>query len=108
MLFSGQRIYPSRYPPRAGRYASIVGIADELGIRKPAREIFEAAAAGCGLRLADGGWAIGDSPVLDIEGGRAAGLATIWVHGGRAWPMDLDPPDRVVDDVVAAVEVVLS
>ncbi|MBQ0994796.1 HAD family hydrolase [Micromonospora sp. H61] len=80
-------------------------VSGELGIRKPAREIFEAAARGCGLDLRGGGWAIGDSPVLDVEGGRAAGLATLWVSRGKDWPTELTPPDRTVTDVVAAVQV---
>ncbi|SIM48949.1 HAD family hydrolase [Micromonospora cremea] len=80
-------------------------VSGELGIRKPACEIFEAAARGCGLDLLRGGWAIGDSPVLDVEGGRAAGLATLWVSRGKEWPAELTPPDRTVTDVVAAVEV---
>ncbi|WP_431933652.1 HAD family hydrolase [Micromonospora sp. RP3T] len=80
-------------------------VSGEVGIRKPAREIFEAAARGCGLDLRGGGWVIGDSPVLDVEGGRAAGLATLWVSRGKGWPSELAPPDRTVTDVVAAVQV---
>ncbi|WP_200208379.1 HAD family hydrolase [Micromonospora coerulea] len=83
-------------------------VSGELGIRKPAREIFEAAARGCGLDLSGGGWAIGDSPFLDVEGGRAAGLATVWVSRGKDWPAQLAPPDRTVSDVVAAVRVLLG
>jgi HAD superfamily hydrolase (TIGR01549 family) len=83
-------------------------VSGELGIRKPAREIFETAARGCGLRLADGGWAIGDSPVLDVEGGRAAGLATVWVRRGQNWPVELDPPDHAVNDVVTAARILLD
>ncbi|WP_411970748.1 HAD hydrolase-like protein [Micromonospora peucetia] len=60
---------------------------------------------GCGLDLLGGGWVIGDSPVLDVEGGRAAGLATLWVSRGKNWPAELTPPDRTVTDVVAAVQV---
>ncbi|MFG1780481.1 HAD family hydrolase [Micromonospora sp. NPDC049051] len=80
-------------------------VSGELGIRKPAREIFEAAAHGCGVDLRSGGWAIGDSPVFDVEGGRAAGLATLWVSRGMDWPAELPLPDRTVTDVVAAVHV---
>ncbi|WP_422753995.1 HAD family hydrolase [Micromonospora sp. WMMD708] len=80
-------------------------ISGQVGIRKPAREIFEMAARGCGLDLRGGGWAIGDSPVLDVEDGRAAGLATLWVSRGKDWPATLTPPDRTVTDVVAAVQV---
>lgn len=66
------------------------------GIRKPDVALFEIAASRCGVLLADGGWMVGDNPVADVEGGRAAGLRTIWVtrepHGSDA--------DHVVADVL--------
>ncbi|WP_426502062.1 HAD family hydrolase [Dactylosporangium sp. McL0621] len=77
-------------------------VSGELGVRKPDRALFAAAAAACGADLAGGGWMVGDNPADDIAGGRAAGLATIWIAGGRPWPRDLLPPDHTCDTVEAA------
>lgn len=62
-----------------------VAVSGDMEIRKPDRRLFELAAERCGLRLADGGWMIGDNPVADIGGGHQAGLHTIWLRG-RPWP----------------------
>ncbi|MFC7534898.1 HAD family hydrolase [Actinoplanes sp. GCM10030250] len=83
-------------------------VSGELGVRKPARELFEAAARGCGLDLAGGGWMVGDSPDADVRGGRAAGLATVWISRGQAWPDGVEPPDQVRADVESAAQVVMS
>ncbi|MFG1949555.1 HAD family hydrolase [Micromonospora sp. NPDC048830] len=83
-------------------------VSGELGIRKPARGLFEAAARGCGVRLDDGGWVIGDSPTLDVAGGRAAGLSTVWISRGQAWPGELSPPDHVCAEVESAAAVLLD
>ncbi|MFF5172396.1 HAD hydrolase-like protein [Micromonospora sp. NPDC000089] len=48
---------------------------------------------------------IGDSPTLDVGGGRAAGLATVWVSRGTDWPDHLAPPDHTVKDLLAGVRV---
>ncbi|MFF3402159.1 HAD family hydrolase [Streptomyces sp. NPDC002659] len=78
-------------------------ISEEVGVRKPGRALFETAAAGCGRTLSAGGWMIGDNPETDIEGGRAAGLRTIWIAAGRQWPSDVPPPDVVVKDAREAI-----
>jgi putative hydrolase of the HAD superfamily len=83
-------------------------VSGELGVRKPAREIFDAAARRCGASLADGGWAIGDSPALDVAGGQAAGLTTVWVTRAQRWPAETAGPDHSVDDVVEVVELMLA
>ncbi|NUT39329.1 MAG: HAD family hydrolase [Thermoactinospora sp.] len=75
------------------------------GVRKPEARLFEIAAERCGAGLA-GGWMVGDDPVKDVAGGRGAGLRTIWIDRG----MDAAPvpaADRVVGDVLAAVEVLM-
>jgi putative hydrolase of the HAD superfamily len=84
----------------------------ELGVEKPDRRIFDEAIRRC----ADGGpldqaasWMVGDAPIPDIAGGRAAGLRTIWLNRGRSWnPGDGDPPDVTVGTVVDAVGEILS
>lgn len=49
---------------------------------------------------------IGDDPVLDIAGGRRAGLRTIWLQrGSMSWPQSQPGPDGTVASVADAVEV---
>jgi putative hydrolase of the HAD superfamily len=83
-------------------------ISGELGVRKPARAVFAAAALGCGRALSDGGWAVGDSPTLDVAGGRAAGLTTIWISRGLAWPTNLNPPHHICHAVEDAADILLA
>ncbi|MFJ8582968.1 HAD family hydrolase [Micromonospora sp. NPDC093277] len=90
------------------RHVDAWAVSGELGVRKPARELFEAAVRGCGLELSDGGWVVGDSPAQDVEGGRAAGLATVWISRGQAWPAELSPPDHVCGSVEEAEHVLLT
>jgi len=78
-----------------------------VGSRKPERGIFEEAARICGVPLS--GWMVGDSPQADIEGGRAAGLATIWMSRGRDWDSSsFAPPDAGVTTIVEAVSTILD
>jgi len=78
-----------------------------VGSRKPERGIFEEAARVCDVPL--NGWMVGDSPQADIEGGRAAGLATIWMSRGRDWDSSsLAPPDAEVTTIVEAVSTILD
>ncbi|MGW8765542.1 HAD family hydrolase [Streptomyces sp. NPDC055815] len=79
-----------------------VCVSEEAGARKPARRFFEVAVALCGTDLSAGGWMVGDNPETDIEGGRAAGLRTMWIAAGRQWPTDVRSPDVVVADVAEA------
>jgi HAD superfamily hydrolase (TIGR01549 family) len=85
-------------------------ISDEVGIRKPDPEIFRLTADRCGTSLDQGGWMIGDNLLLDIVGGRAAGLRTIWLQPkcrGASWSFVGPTPDFTVDSVDEAVEVLL-
>ncbi len=89
-------------------YVDAVAISEEVGAGKPDRRIFEAAAERCGARLADGGWMIGDYARADVLGGQRAGLRTSWIRRGREWEPADPPPDAIVDDVPAAVTVLLG
>ncbi|MFD5110413.1 HAD family hydrolase [Streptomyces cinereoruber] len=84
------------------RFFDGVCVSEEVGVRKPARQFFEAAAELCGTDLRLGGWMVGDNPETDIEGGRAAGLHTMWIAAGRQWPKNVRSPDVVVADVAEA------
>ncbi|MEE1821240.1 HAD hydrolase-like protein [Streptomyces sp. BE20] len=79
-----------------------VCISGEIGIRKPALEIFETAAASVGRDLLQGGWMIGDNADLDVAGGRKAGLRTVWISHGRDWPGGVEP-DFVASTAVEAL-----
>ncbi|MER7128644.1 HAD family hydrolase [Streptosporangium saharense] len=74
------------------------------GIRKPDAGLFEIAARRCGMSLAGGGWMVGDHPVKDISGGRAAGLRTVWVDQGTSQHQE-HGADYIVTDVLQAMEV---
>ena len=84
----------------------------ELGIEKPDRRIFDEAIRRCtrSAPLRDhASWMVGDAPIPDISGGRAAGLRTVWLDRGRGWnPNDGDPPDVTVSSPVDAVHEILS
>ncbi|MFJ4192124.1 HAD family hydrolase [Kitasatospora sp. NPDC089509] len=80
-----------------------VCVSEEAGIRKPDPAIFETAAASVGRSLARGGWMVGDNAALDVVGGRAAGLRTVWVSHGRPWPGGAKP-DYIALDVLDALE----
>lgn len=86
-------------------------ISDEVGIRKPDSEIFRLAAGRCGVIPGQGGWMVGDNLVLDIAGGHAAGLRTIWLQPKRrteSWSFVGPAPDFTVDSVAEGVEVLLG
>lgn len=83
-------------------------ISDDVGIRKPEPAIFSIIAQRCGTSITHGGWMIGDDPILDVAGGRRAGLRTIWLcTGSTSWPEDQPAPDNIVATVADAVDVLL-
>ena len=60
---------------------------ERAGVRKPDVRIFELAARELGV-AADRCWFVGDHPVNDIHGARAAGMRAIWLAGFHHWPDD--------------------
>ncbi|MEV0282173.1 HAD hydrolase-like protein [Streptomyces sp. NPDC050610] len=54
------------------------------------------------------GWMVGDNPVNDIDGGRAAGLRTVWINRGDGWPDGLAGPDHEVSDARAAIDLLIA
>ncbi|GAA1506493.1 HAD family hydrolase [Sphaerisporangium rubeum] len=73
------------------------------GVRKPDIGLFEVAAQRCGMSLTRGGWMVGDHPVADIGGGRAAGLRTVWIDR-ETWSDYDHSADHVVADVIQAMQ----
>lgn len=80
-------------------------ISGEVGARKPARRLFEAAAAECGASLSRDGWMVGDNPETDMHGASTAGLRTLWVANGRAWADGFRKPDAIAPGIAEAIEV---
>ncbi|MEV7885664.1 HAD family hydrolase [Streptomyces sp. NPDC002817] len=79
-------------------------ISEAVGHKKPAPEIFEAAAAAAGASL-DGAWVIGDSPHADVRGAIGIDARSVWVSGGRSWGEAGYRPTRVAPDAAAAIRV---
>lgn len=78
--------------------------AREHGVGKPAPSIFRAACAAldvppeCVLH-------VGDDPLLDVAGARAAGLRCAWLNrDGRDWIGGGDAPDMTVADLAALAD----
>ncbi|GAA4331917.1 hypothetical protein GCM10023086_62420 [Streptomyces venetus] len=81
-------------------------VSEAVGHKKPAPEIFHAAAAAVGGSL-DGAWVIGDSPHADIAGAAAIGARSVWVSAGRSWTVTRHRPTRTAHDAASAIESVL-
>ncbi|WP_353961730.1 HAD family hydrolase [Streptomyces sp. NBC_01619] len=96
----------------AGLADLVVGVcvSDEVRTPKPGRAVFEAAARRCGATLGggSGGWMVGDNPITDVEGGRGAGLRTIWISAGKQWPEGVDSPDATAACVRGAIKYLLE
>jgi putative hydrolase of the HAD superfamily len=93
----------------AGAFDAIA-ISEEVGCAKPHPRAFEAALALLGCDAA-GTAMVGDSPLYDVQGALAAGLATaVLVTGGAEFPLDgeLDVDGVLVVDRLADVPVALG
>lgn len=80
-------------------------VSGDLGIKKPAAEIFKIAAEQVDVTTA-GAWMVGDSPVNDVDAPRRLGMNTAWVTRGRSWPGELPPPTVSVDGLGDLVGVI--
>ena len=78
-------------------------VSEAVGCKKPAPEIFRAAAAAVGTSL-HGAWVIGDSAHADIGGARGLGrVRSVWVSGGRPWTDETFRPTHITDDAASAL-----
>lgn len=82
-------------------------ISEGLGVRKPAPEIFAAAADLAGLSLA-GSWMVGDSADHDIAGAQAVGARSVWLQRERAWPDHVRAPNLTASSFADAVDLILD
>ncbi len=85
-------------------------ISDEIGVAKPDRRIFEEAVVRCQVAGSISGprWMVGDTAVPDIQGGRNAGLKTIWLHHDRTWDHTDFQPDEMAASIAEAVDLMVA
>ena len=78
----------------------VVVVEGELGIGKPAPEVFQHALAGIGVPP-ESAWMVGDDLAKDIAGGHALGLHTVWVDSrAEGLPENVAVrPDRIVQAI---------
>ncbi|MGI5367200.1 HAD family hydrolase [Streptomyces iakyrus] len=82
-------------------------VSESVGHKKPAPQIFHAAAATVGVGL-DGAWVIGDSPHADIAGAVGIGARSVWVSAGRPWTETAHTPTRTAPDTASAIDSVVD
>ena len=81
------------------RLAHFIIVSEEAGYAKPDPRIFRDALIRAGLSKPEQVMFIGDNPLADIDGAKRFGMKTAWVRRGRQYPVDLLPPDHVIDHV---------
>jgi putative hydrolase of the HAD superfamily len=81
-------------------------VSEEVGYKKPAPEIFHAAADIAQLPLQDA-WVIGDSAQADVGGAVTLGLQSVWVSNNRIWSHDAYEPTEISNDVASAIQRIL-
>ena len=84
---------------RTGLDAIVHGwvISESTGHKKPAPEIFHAAAA-----------EVGDSAHADIRGATGIGVRSVWVSNGRAWTEPTFRPAHIAVDAASAIRYVIG
>jgi putative hydrolase of the HAD superfamily len=82
-------------------------VSDVDGHAKPDARLLEIAADRAGDTL-DGAWMIGDNADTDIGAAAAAGIDSVWLRQGRAWPREDLAPTLEADSFPEAVAMVLQ
>lgn len=78
------------------RFFSFAFSSADVGARKPAPDIFQAALRHCRVRAAET-IHVGDNLIDDIQGAGSLGIHTIWTnHAGAQAPADAHPPTLTV------------
>lgn len=73
-------------------------ISESVGIWKPDPVIFHMALERAGIPAEDAVY-VGDSPIADVPGAKAAGMRAVWINcAGIDWPGD-EPPDIEIRDL---------
>ncbi len=80
--------------------AACILVSDLVGCRKPDAAIFAVAAARLGVPPAAVLF-VGDNPETDVWGTHRAGMRTVWLQRGQAWPATI--AERCVDLTIGAL-----
>ncbi|WP_329258131.1 HAD family hydrolase [Streptomyces sp. NBC_01478] len=82
-------------------------ISESAGHKKPAPEIFHAAAATVGASLRSS-WVVGDSAHADIGGATGVDARSAWVSNGRPWTEPTFRPTHIAADTTSAIRHVIG
>ena len=83
-----------------GDFPGPILVSDQLGTPKPAENAFQRLADALGCARADV-WYVGDNPLVDIAGARAAGMRAAWFDWeGHRYPGDLTTPDATIHRLI--------
>ena len=88
------------------RLASFIIVSEEAGYAKPDPRIFRDALNATGLASPDQIMFVGDNPFTDIDGAKRFGMKAAWIRRGRRYPVDLQPPDHIIDVVTEVRDIV--
>lgn len=92
-------------------YFDVMVFSDEFGLRKPRREIFQAALDQLQIR-ADEAAHVGDRPDLDVLGAKNAGIVSIYLNeNSEPYPEGYPKPDITIhnlSEVTAVVELLIK
>ena len=82
-------------------------VSDQVGWRKPRREIFEVALNAIGVRPGDALF-VGDRADIDVAGAQAVGMPVAWMNPRRTpLPPGIAPPDFEIRDLTELTEILL-
>lgn len=82
-------------------------ISESAGHKKPAPEIFRAAAPKVGASLRSS-WVVGDSAHADIRGATGVDARSVWVSNGRPWTEPAFRPTHIAVDAASAIRYVVD
>ncbi|HZT11425.1 MAG TPA: HAD family hydrolase [Candidatus Baltobacteraceae bacterium] len=95
-------ILTNGWSPLQERKAQRVGfdgpvlVSATIGVQKPHRRAFELLAEALECDANDAAY-VGDNPIVDVAGARAAGMRAVWYDAeGATYPKDIPAPDAVI------------
>ena len=83
-----------------------VVVSEQIGVWKPDRRAFAAAAERLGVDLTRSVY-VGDSPTVDVAGAKAAGMLAVWADlEGQIYPHGVTAPDRTITTLEHLVDII--